>query len=455
MAATSSHDEFRAAMRAAWLQPRVDSDLRSFIAKTRDYTAPEHLGQYIDTLERSTREPVRAVFSAPPRHGKSETTLHFIVQTIRRNPRVRIAYCTYAAEFSEQQAGRALRIAETHGLKFKEQRANFWRTAEGGEIRWVGVGGQITGTGADIFVIDDPVKNRAEAESTVYREATWEWFTSTAFTRLEPKASIVVMATRWHPDDLSGRLIAHGWPRINLPAIDEAGKPLWPERYDATALAEIRELNEYDWWSLYQGEPRSKGGAVFRDVHWYDELPKVAYKISIGSDFAYSKKTHADYSVAVVLASAGGYTFVLDVVRQQVAAPQFAASLRQLRQQYGGARITSFIGGTEKGVVDLMSTREFGGLAIDGIPARDDKFIRAQAVAASWNAGKVLVPSEKFCAASKRSAPWRDAFVSEIVNFTGVGDRHDDQVDALAGAFHPFVPPGQSSKTYANHESRV
>ena len=118
-----------------------------------------------------------------------------------------------------------------------------------------------------------------------------------------------------------------------------------------------------------------------------------------------------------------GAFYVLEVVRVQLAAPDFVRRLAALQARYGGARLCGFFGGTERGTLDMA--RDLG-LQIEARPAVEDKFTRCQPVAAQWNAGKVLLP---------RAAPWLDAFVSEVVSFTGVGDRHDDQVDALAGAF--------------------
>ncbi len=420
---------------AAVMSEAERRDLGAFIAKIPGFHRPEHLRPYLDVLERSRREPVRAVVAAPPRHGKSESTLAFIVQSLILDPCDRLGYATYAAEFSEQQAKRAAFIAELAGLKLKEKRASYWRTHEGGEVIWTSIGGPLTGKGVRKLFVDDPVKGRAEAESATYREAAWQWFNAVAYTRLEPGGSIVCMATRWHPDDLSGRLIGQGWTPYNLKAIGNDGRALWPERYPLDALEKIRlQIGEYEWSSLYQGEPRSKGGRVFGDVHFYDALPTEGYRVSIGADFAYTSKNYSDYSVAVVLLERGGVHYVADVVRQQVEAPMFRRTLKALRDKWRG-RVTAYIGGTEKGVIDFMKLSENGspdGLDLNALPAIVDKFARAQPAAASWNAGKLLLP---------RSAPWLDAFTSELVGFTGVSDRHDDQVDALAGAFAPFIVP--------------
>lgn len=420
--------------REAWArfeERESTASLRKFIARTKGYTVPEHLGPYLDLLERSRTESVKAVVSAPPRHGKSESTLHYVVQSLLLDPRDRVGYATYAAEFSEQQAKRAAMLAELHGLKLTEQRASFWRTAQGGEAIWTSIGGPLTGKGVRRLFVDDPVKGRAEAESAAYRDAAWSWFNAVAYTRLEPGGSCIVMATRWHPDDLSGRLIAKGWPVINLPALDE-GKALWPARYPVDALAAIREqVGEYEWSALYQGEPRSRGGRVFGDVHFYDARPE-RYRVSIGVDLAYTAKKHSDYSVAVVLGESEGAYYVLDVVRMQVAAPEFFDAMLRLQSTYPGATISWHASTTERGLADMMRSHGLN-IVTELASAAGDKFARAQPVAAAWNAGKVSV---------ERKAIWADVFVSEVCSFTGVNDRHDDQVDAMASAFAALESSG-------------
>lgn len=234
-------------------------------------------------------------------------------------------------------------------------------------------------------------------------------------------------------DDLSGRLIAQGWPVINLPALSDDGRALWPERYPASELAKIREqIGEYEWASLYQGQPRSKGGRVFGDVHFYEKLPEAHYRVVVGVDLAYTSKKHSDYSVAVALAEHQGTYYVVDVVRVQEEAPRFFDRMLQLQRTWPGARFIWHASTTERGLSDMMSSH---GLNISAELASSigDKFARAQPIAAAWNAGKVLV---------RRDAPWASTFVSEMAAFTGINDRHDDQVDAAASAFSAVVHAG-------------
>ena len=261
------------------------------------------------------------------------------------------------------------------------------------------------------------------AESRLMRDRHWDWFNDVAFTRLEPGASAIVVMARWHPDDLAGRLIAQGWQELRLPALSDADEPLWPARWPAEKLHEIRaQVGEYTWSSLYQGRPRSRGGAVFSGVSLYDTAPD-GLKVAIGVDLAYSARTQADYSVAVVLGRRGDEHFVMDVCRAQTRAPDFAETLKALVKAHPGAPVLWYAAGTEKGTADFLTSL---GVRLTVEPPKGDKFVRAQPVAAAWNAGRVQVP---------RGAKWADAFVSELADFTGVNDAHDDQVDALAAAY--------------------
>ncbi len=408
-------------------------------ALTQRYTEPRHLGAFVQVFERVARgEAVRVVCSVPPRHEKTETAKHAIVWLLLQRPELRVAYVSYAQTVAEKR-GRELRdlYVRAGGRLTDASSRRDWRTADSGGLGGVwatSIGGQITGEGFDLIVFDDTTKDRATAESGIERAKLIDWYTDTLSTRAEPKCSFIGIGTRWHVGDLIGWLIMHhGWENICLPAIDENGRALCPERYSLEALTKIRaQIGEYGWASLYMGMPTPRGGAVFRDCYFYDDLPTGELHIKVGVDFAYSTRSRADYSAATVLAEQGGQHFVLEVVRVQVAAPDFLSRLQALQARYGGVRACAYIGGTEKGTVDTMVA--MGGLQIDARPATVDKFTRSQPVAAAWNAGKILVP---------RKAAWLDAFVSEVVSFTGVRDPHDDQVDALASAFDALAQRGR------------
>lgn len=415
--------------------------LAAFIpALSPRYAEPLHLAPLVERLEAARTEPVRLVVSTPPRHAKTETILHALAWGLAGEPHRTSAYVSYAAEVARSKSRKARMLALTAGVPLADDASKLeeWRTTEGGGVLATGIGGPLTGHGIDgLLVVDDPVKNRVEAESALMRERHWEWFNDVAYTRLEPGGSVIVVMARWHPDDLAGRLVRQGWEYLNLQALVD-GRALWPGRWPAEKLEEIHEqIGPYAWASLYMGQPRVRGSALFHDVTIAETLP-TSYALGFGVDLAYSAKTRADYSVGIVLAKAGDEYTILDVVRRQEDAPAFKATLRARWSRYPSPRARWYASTTEKGVADLMSTGP-GAVTIDYWQAVTDKFVRAQPVAAAWNAGKVKVPKD---------APWADAFLDEVRDFTGVNDAHDDQVDALAAAFdslanrhHTAAPP--------------
>lgn len=391
--------------------PRVSPDL----------APPRHLQPLVDVIESTLERPRKVVVSTPPQHGKTETCAHGLAWLIGQNPKRRHAYATYETRRAEQVSARTREIARAAGIGCTGSR-KLWKFPGGGSVFATGVDGPLTGQPVDgLLLIDDPVKNRAEAESSTYRQRADDWLKSVARTRMHPSASCIVVHTRWHPDDLAGRLIDRGWDKIQLPAIDEHGKALWPEGRPLPFLEEMRaDIGEYEWASLFQCVPRARGAAVFGDSHLFEllTLKHTGFRFALGVDTAYTAKKTADWSVAVVLAEHAGLFYVVEVVRLQCKTPQFNVILQALKKKWGIRRTRWYTNTVEQGVADMID--------VESVLAKEDKFVRAQPVAAAWNAGKVLVP---------RDAPWANLFTSEIVSFTGVDDDHDDQVDALAAAY--------------------
>lgn len=260
----------------------------------------------------------------PPRHGKSELcSISFPAWYLGRNPDKEIITVSYSAELAQDFGGKTRGIVSGEAyphifqgltLKEDEQAKAKWKTNKGGSYTSVGVGGAITGRGANILLFDDPIKNREEAESEVYREKVWQFFTSTAFTRLEPRGVVVVILTRWHVDDLAGRILANGQLKqrckiIHFPAIAtereikrEKGEALWPERFDVQALEEIKNtIGPYDWSALYQGSPILGEFQEFKLDEWRKTIGEAEVEMKrcqryLTVDTAISKKSQADYT---------------------------------------------------------------------------------------------------------------------------------------------------------------
>lgn len=421
----------------------ADSILDWIPLMSPNYERPQHLRRLLEVIARMQFEPVYAWCSVPPRFSKTESILHSVVWRLMQDPKCEIAYCTYEANLAYSKSRKMRELAEKCGVQLKRGASGVqeWWTQAGGRVIATGIGGPITGKGCQWLIIDDALKNREEAESPVIRQKHWDWLTSTAMTRVEPGGSVLINATRWHDDDLIGRVQQEfpDWIGIHMPALYEENgvyRSLWPTRWSVEELLKKKRLvGEFDWASLYQGQPRPKGGRLFKMATPY-QVPMIAesytpYKIIIGADPAATEKTTADYSVAVVMAVSGEFNTldfrgdILEVYRAQVEIPEFVARLRDLAVKWGAPVAVEAVGGF-KAVPQMLRNLDRR-LRVIEAPALGDKFTRALPVSAAWNDGRIRIPAD---------APWRHDFLAEVEKFTGVKDAHDDQVDALAHCYN-------------------
>lgn len=304
-------------------------------------------------------------------------------------------------------------------------------TTQRGAYYAVGVGGPLTGRGAHLLLIDDPVKNREDADSEIVRRKTRDWYTSTAYTRLMPGGRIVVIQTRWHEADLSGWLLAeHGhedWTVLNLPAINDNGEALWPEQYPVEALEKIqRAIGPRDWSALYQQRPAPETGDYFKrewivPVQTIPPLSELA--IYGGSDYAVTANG-GDFTVhAVVGVSSDGRLYLLDLWRQQAASDVWVDAFCALVRKWKPIGWAEETGQIKSGVGPFLVKRmlETDSLVFrEQFPTRGDKAVRAQSIRGRMAMQGLHVPAD---------APWLADLLSEMMSFpVGV---HDDQVDAL------------------------
>lgn len=412
---------------------------------TPKYKAPTHLTPLADAFHRADQgQQLFFLSSTPPRHGKSESILAWCARHLSRHPEQKIAYLTYADDFASEQSGKAQALATRAGVKWSGKR-KAWFTPQGGGMYFTGVGGQLTGRGFNLMIVDDPVKNREDAESPTVRQKIHEWFTSTALTRLNPEVppQVIINMARWHDDDLVGRLCedtrnarvddphAVRWEYMNLPAIGEDGRPLWGDIWGLAALEQRRRMvGEYDWASLFMGSPMPRDGYVFREPARYTLADIIGARIAIACDPAATAKTSADNSVILVIAAKGSglaqKAYVLDVWKGQVEIPALVRKLHQFQLHWGAPVFVEAVGGF-KAVPQMLREIDPKLRVIDITPSLD-KYLRSMPAKAAWNDGRLLVPMPG-------AKPWVDDFVSEVTKFTGKGDAKDDQVDALAHAF--------------------
>jgi len=441
----------RAEARYELRERQAKHDLGLFIEQTTPtFRYPRHLAPFLKLLDESMRRPVFATVSVPPRHFKTDTLLHAVARNLRYYPERTNAYGTYSSEFADRKSRRAKDIAIRGGAPVARgkgrnhaQTVNYWQTTEGGGLLAVGRGSGFTGDGVTgLLVIDDPHKDRQEAESAKTRQDVWDWFTDVALTRLEETASVIVTHTRWHESDLIGRIRASGdfddYLAINLPAIAGdndplgrlPGEALLPEKFSAERLQKLRrKIGEYSFWSLYQGEPRPRGGKLFGAPHYFRTLPETALRFGYGVDMAYTSKKTADWSVCVKMIAAKNDAFedvfyITHVDRRQVLAPQFGKVLEVRRDEQAAPFFWRAVG-PEKGSADLMGA--LLGVPFVILPSIGDKFVHAQGFAAAWNDGRVFLPAG--------NQSWIKEFTDEVTSFSGVGDLTDDQVDAAVNAF--------------------
>jgi predicted phage terminase large subunit-like protein len=393
----------------------------------------------------------RLIIAMPPRHGKSETvTIRYAAWRLERDRKLNVIIGSYNQRLANRFSRSIRRIAEERALPLaKDKRgAAEWETAEGGGVKAVGVGAGITGFGGDLVVIDDPVKGRAQAESRVIRDNVWDWFSSDIYTRLEPDAAIILIQTRWHVDDLAGRLIrgmhegGEKWKEVNLPALAEAddplerkvGEPLWPKRFGVAALEKIRrQMGSYSFSALYQQQPTPAEGGIFRR-EWFKRVVPSApegLRWARGYDLAVSTSTNADYTASFKCAfDKSGNLYIADGFRERIEYPE---QRRYVIDRLENERNTSH--GIEAAlhgkalVQDLRRDPQARGRPFKAVRVDADKVTRANAWAGPAEDGKVVLVT----------GPWIDDFLDEVCSFPN--GRHDDQVDAVSLAVRMLRQP--------------
>jgi len=283
----------------------------------------EIIAKELEKIDKGEAEWKVLIVMMPPRSGKSElTSINFPAYFLGRNPDKEIITASYSGDLAVDFGSKTRNLIDSPEyklifgsvtLKEDEQSKAKWRTNKNGSYISTGIGGAITGRGANVLIIDDPIKNREEAESQVIRDKQWDWFTSTAYTRLNPDGKIVLILTRWHLDDLAGRImqnteLASRTKIISFPAIAEEdeehrkkGEVLWPSRYSLEEIESIKKsIGITNFASLYQQKPILSENQEFKQ-HWFTykewtEVLNVKTRNFMSIDTAISKRSAADFT---------------------------------------------------------------------------------------------------------------------------------------------------------------
>jgi predicted phage terminase large subunit-like protein len=401
------------------------------------------LCEHLEALER--REIRKLIVTMPPQHGKSlHVSQGLPAWWLGKRPADSVILASYSGELAQRNSRRARGFLGDPLYPFQARVSSEssavgrWHTTSGGGVIAVGTGGGLTGWRGDLLVADDLFAGRTDADSQAVRDSTWAWWAETALTRLRPESAILATMTRWHEDDLVGRLIdsegADEWTVLNLPALatddDALGrKPdeaLWPTIYGPAWLdAQRREIGERAWSALYMGSPTPDKGAIFQR-EWlggrYSELPDNGLAIITAVDASFGKSVQSDYSAIVTVASNRKSYYVLHAVRGRWDFNTLCQEIKKEASAYGAR--TVIVEDAAAGQSAIQELKRTTGLPVVPVKPAGSKLSRAEAISPLFESERVFFPSE--------TTRWRDELIEELAGFPSA--RYDDQVDAIVYA---------------------
>jgi predicted phage terminase large subunit-like protein len=406
--------------------------------------------QHLEAIDRGELD--KLMIFLPPRHSKSSTVSeNFPSWYLGRDPRRKVILVSYGDSLAKKFGRSNRQRIETYGKEiFNMELArdnssvqHFSIEGQEGYMLSQGYGSSITGFGCNLLIIDDPIKSRAEANSLTYRDRLWDEYQATLLTRLERKGNSaqILIQTRWHEDDLSGRLLndkdGKNWTIIKLPAEAEEndplgrelGDPLWPEMgYNKQWIEETkRAVGSMTWASLYQQRPTAQEGGLIKRkwFQFYRQAPSNLDEIIISVDTTFKDTKWTDYCVMQVWGRKGSNKYFLDQVRDRMDLPATIQALRSLSHKWPTAQSKLIEDKANGSAVISMLKNEISGL----IPVNptESKISRAYSVTPDIEAGNVFLPE---------NAPFISDFMAEVQAFPN--SAHDDQVDAMVQALARF-----------------
>lgn len=414
----------------------------------------------------------RLLLQVAGRHGKTETVSSYVAYRLELDPSTRVLLVTYSQPQARKLSRQIRRMARDAGVELSAERDSVdeWETAEGGGVRAVGVGSGTASINADLIVIDDPIGNRAEAESAAHRERVWDAITTDILARCEPQTAVVFSMPRWHMDDPAGRTQDRQkghWHIVDLPGRslgegDMLGRPegevLWPEERGEKWHETMRvSLGSFGYASFIQCRPTPRTGGTF-EWDWWHILPEAPTCIRLVRywDLAGTQpergKNEPDYTVGTLAGEmADGRTVFLDQVAFQLSVGARDARMEAVakadRGAYGQSVVVWFekdtgVGGRDR--TKALTRRLQGtGLAVYNEPATGSKEVRAEPLQSAAEAQNVVFGPDD------EAEPWHDAFRLQAAEFPS--GRFDDRVDSAAGAFNKITLNEPSSVSFASY----
>lgn len=418
----------------------------------------------------------------PPQHGKSEiVSRKFPAWALGRNPMLKIVGTSYSADLA-QQFSRAIQrtidsdefvrvfpktYLNSSNVKTDSKRGwlrnvdMFETVGYGGFYKAVGVGGSLTGTPADLGIIDDPIKDANEANSVTYRNRVWDWYTNVFLTRMHNDSKIILIQTRWHDDDLAGRLLkteSDAWEVVNIPAIREdtrmaydpreIGQALWEERHSKDRLLDIKRRSPRTFASLYQQRPTIEGGNIVKR-EWFPVISLSEFQLLRANepmhfylDTAYGKrKKGADNDPSGILSACkiknNIYLFHAQQVWKEM--PDLLRFLPEyISTHYGTSKSVLHIEPKANGISVVQMLKETSALNVKPTPTpKDDKEVRFRVVSPRIECGRVVMVA----------GSWNEEFLDEVCGFPMMP--HDEYVDILGYAINDLLNDDDGLDYYA------
>lgn len=398
----------------------------------------------------------RLIINMPPRHTKSEFASNMLPAWFLGNfPGKKVIQCSNTAELavgfgrkvrnlvdSEQYA----KIFPNVSLRSDSKAAGRWATNHGGDYFAIGVGGTVTGKGADLLIIDDPHSEQearlAQGDPTVF-DSVYEWYTSGPRQRLQPGGAIIVVMTRWSDKDLTGKVLKNDnqdWEVIELPAIMPSGNPLWPEFWSLDELSALKEeLPPFKWNAQYQQKPTGEEGAIVKRDWWKrwesNRAPRCEFIIQ-SWDTAFTKSQRADYSACTTWGvfylnedENDVNIILLDALKEKWEFPELKDNAKRMYDEWEPD--ACIIEAKAAGAPLIFELRRMGVMVSDYTPVRgNDKFVRLNSVTDLFRSGKVWAPETR----------WADELIEEMARFPNA--EHDDLTDSATQALIRFRQGG-------------